>query len=103
MQNNITQKNILDKIKEGKIKMKPRAYFIARTVFFALGVIILLLFLIYLASFIVFSLRVSGLVFLPGFGFSGVRILFGSLPWLLIFLAAALIVLLEFFGQQISF
>ncbi len=82
--------------------MKSKAYFIVRTALFTLSVIALLLFLIYLVSFIVFSLRISGVWFLPTFGFFGIRTLLGSLPWLLILLVAALIVLLELFAGRIS-
>ncbi len=107
MENNNEQHNVKDKIlneiKEGKIKMKSKTYFMVRTVLFTLGITVLLLFLIYVASFIVFSLRISGIWFLPIFGFHGVRILFGSLPWLLILLAAILIIALEVFAERISF
>ncbi len=102
-QNSNTEDKILDQIKEGKIKMKPRAYFVAKAVLFVLGIAVILLFLIYLASFIVFSLRVSGMLFLPIFTFLGVRILFGSLPWLLIFLIIFLIILLEVFAKHAPF
>ncbi len=101
--NNTLGNEILDKIKEGKIKMKSRSYFVMRAILFALGVCVLFLFVIYLISFIVFSLRVSGLVFLPGFGFFGLRILLGSLPWLLIILAGVLVIVLEVFAKHVSF
>jgi len=100
--NNI-KNNVLNEIKSGEIKMKPRSYFMIRTLLFALGISVLFLFVIYIVSFIVFSLRISGIAFLPLFGFRGIRILFGSLPWLLLLLAVVLIIGLEVFAEHISF
>ncbi len=102
-QNSNTKDKILDQIKEGRIKMKPRVFFVAKTVIFILSTVVVLLFLIYLSSFIVFSLRVSGALFLPIFSFLGIRVLLVSLPWLLIFLTIFLIILLEIFAERISF
>jgi hypothetical protein len=101
-QNNIAER-IIDKIKEGEIKMKPKAYFIARMVLFVLGITVLSLFLIYIVSFIIFSSRISGGWFLPQFGFSGIGILLRSLPWLLISLSIILIIFLEIFAEHFSF
>lgn len=97
------EKNIQEKIGSGQIKMKPKFYFMAKTVIYILAFAVFALFAVYLVSFIVFSLRASGLWFLPGFGFMGFRILFGSLPWLLIFSALALIGGLEIFAEHFSF
>lgn len=102
-QNNSTKDFVLDKIKEGKISMKPKARFVAQTLLLGLGLSVLLLFSVYIVSFITFSLRISGMVFLPGLGFMGLRILFGALPWILILLSVLLIILLEFFSGKIAF
>jgi len=102
-QKNSISDNVLDKIKSGDVKMKPKIYFILRMVLLILGVMFLFSFIIYLISFILFSLRASGLLFLPKFGFLGIGILFGSLPWFLIFLAAILIVILEIFTKHFTF
>lgn len=100
---NNTEKTIFDRIKSMNIKMKPRAYFIARTLLLVLGVIVLLLFIIYLVSFIIFSLRASGLLFLPRFGILGFKMLIGPLPWFLIFLSIGLVFLLEVLAKRFSF
>src|SRR3989344_262528 len=101
--NNTTEKNVLGKIHSGDIKMKPRTYFITRTVLLILGTTVLFLFITYLISFIIFSLRASGLLFLPRFGFLGLRMLIGPLPWFLILLTVGLIVLLQLFAKHFSF
>jgi len=100
-QNPITQK-VAQEIEKGKVKMKPRSYFIFRGILLSAGSVVVLLFIVYLVSFIIFSLRTSGLIFLPG-GFSSIGILFGALPWLLIGLAAFLVVILEAFAERFEF
>ena len=104
---NIEQKNsisdkIIDKIKSGDIKMKPRISFILKMALMGLGAFFLFLFIIYLVSFIIFSLRTSGVLFLPRFGFHGIGILFGSLPWVLVLIVAILIVALEIFSKRFT-
>lgn len=101
--NNNIKEDILQKIKAGKIKMKPKIFFVAKTGFFMLLFLALLLFTVYLVSFIVFMMRASGLWFLPGFGLEGFRILFGALPWVLILLSLGLIVFSEFFAEHFAF
>lgn len=102
-QKNSVSDKILNKIKKGDIKMKPKIYFILRMILLTLGVLFLFLFIIYLISFIMFSLRTSGLLFMPRFGFFGIGILFSSLPWLLILLAITLIIVLEIFTKHFTF
>ena len=100
--NHITRK-VLGKIKKGKIKMRPKIHFIFGTALLMLGVLVLVFFIPYLVSLIIFSLRVSGVLFLPKFGFSGTRTLLSSLPWPLILITMLLIVLLERFAQKFTF
>jgi len=102
VKNSIAEK-VLNKIKSGQINMKPKAYFVLKTVLFVLGVITVALFILYLISFIAFSLRASGVMFLPGFGFRGVGIFLTSMPWLLILVAVLLIVVLEILVKHFAF
>ena len=83
--------------------MKPKICFILKSVALISGVFLLFLFIIYLISFIFFSLRLSGAWFLPRFGFLGIKILFGSLPWLLVLAAAILIIVLEMSAKHFTF
>jgi len=100
--NHIAEK-VLGKIKKGKIKMRPKMYFVLGAILLVLGFFLLVLLVPYLVSLIVFSLRVSGVLFLPKFGFSGMRTMFSSLPWLLILITISLIVLLEMFARKFTF
>ncbi len=102
-QENYIGDKVLNKIKSGEIKMKPKIHFILRAVLLILSTLILALFIICLVSFIIFSLRSSGILFLPKFGFPGIRIFFSSLPWLLILIAVILIILLEIFTKRFTF
>jgi len=102
---NVEQKNsisdkIIDKIKSGDIKMKPRISFILKITLMSLGAFFLFFFIIYLVSFIIFSLRASGVLFMPRFGFRGIGIFLGSLPWFLILIVVILIVMLEIFSKR---
>src|SRR3989339_1207086 len=101
--NSRLSKKVLDKVQRGEVKMKPKTYFVSRTV----GVIFLALLtaflVLFLASFIFFNLRASGAWFLPQFGFSTIGIFFKSLPWLLILIALILIVVLEILVKRFSF
>ncbi len=106
--NNQQEKNsiidkVLNKIKSGRVKMKPKIYFILKTVLLISGTLVLISFIIYFVSFVIFSLRVSGVLFLPKFGFSGMKIFLNSLPWFLILIIAILIILLEIFAKKFTF
>ncbi len=94
---------VLNKLENSQVKMRPKAYFILKTVLIALAIIVVTLFALYLTSFIVFALRASGLWYLPKFGFSGIGALITLLPWLLIFIAALLIVVMEILVKYFSF
>ena len=98
----MSKNEILEKIKTGKVKMKPRSHFVFKTVLYVLGIIFAFLFAIFLISFIVFSLRVSGAWHFPAFGFRGLGLFLVSLPWLLVIFALILIVMLEIFAKKFS-
>lgn len=96
-------KTVLSKIESGEIKMKPKMFFVLKLILLILGTVIVILSALFIASFIFFTLKVSGVLMLPGFGFPGFRILFFSLPWLLIFGLIALIVTSELFVKHFHF
>jgi len=94
---------ILEKIKEEVIKMKPKSHFVFKTIIYVLGFIFIFLFVIFLASFIIFSLRIRGAWYFPAFGLRGLGLLFASFPWLLLIFAIIFIVILEVFAKRFSF
>lgn len=94
---------ILEKIKKGEVKMKPKIYFVLRAILFAGIFILFLIFAFFFLSFIHFYLISSGIWYLPKFGFEGFFVLLKSLPWFLIILALGLILILEILSRKFSF
>lgn len=107
MENNRQQKtikeNILSTIKSGEIKMRPKWHFVLKTALAILGGAILALTILYLASFIIFFLRQTGLMFVPAFGWQGWYVFFSHLPIFLIILVLAFIVVLELLVRHYAF
>lgn len=96
-------KEILSQIKEGKVEMKSRWFFLLRTILGVLGVFILSLCLVFLVSFILFGLRKSGVALAPGFGPQGFILFAMSLPWMLILITVAFLAVLEILIRKYSF
>jgi hypothetical protein len=110
MNNPNSQKNklplnesVMKAVRDGMIKMRPKWYFILRAALVVTGLIVLGLFALYLASFIIFTLQRTGVWFIPAFGFRGIFTFLLSLPWLLILLAALFLVILEILVRRYSF
>lgn len=99
---NITSE-VQEKIQSGKLKMKPKAFFVLQSTLYIIGAILVLGFTLYLASFIFFILRANGIMDLPRFGFRGYGVILTSLPWLLIILSIILVIILELLGKHFSF
>jgi len=100
--NNFKQ-NILKKIKSGEVDMKPRWHFVLKSLLFILGIVTVTLVIIYLLSFILFTLRQSGVGFAPLYGFRGISIFAMSSPWLLIASAGAFVTVLYILITRYSF
>jgi hypothetical protein len=94
---------MISKIKTGEIKMKPKFYFVLKLLLLLLGVIVLTFLALFLVSFIIFSLRVNGILASPKAGFWGFKILFSSLPWVLILGVILLIATSELFAKHFPF
>jgi len=91
------------KIKSGEIKMKPKFYFAFKIFLLAAGLFLLTFAALFLVSFIMFYLRVNGIFASPAANFWGLRVLFSSLPWVLILLVVLLIATSEIFAKHFSF
>lgn len=98
-----TSTQIMDMIKERAVIMRPKWHFVLRGVLFIVGLAILFVTLLYIVSFTLFSLRESGVLFAPEFGFRGWYIFLISLPWLLIALAISFIIILELLVRHYAF
>jgi hypothetical protein len=85
---------IINTIKNGKTKMHSRAYFVAQAALIVLGAIFLFLLILFVATFIVFALQENGGFFATNFGPAGWGAFFASLPWTLLLLSLALVLIL---------
>lgn len=97
------REDILAAIKSGQVKMRPKWHFVLKAVLAVLGVLILLLTIFYLASFIIFILRQTGILFVPVFGPQGWYAFFAHLPLFLIILLIIFIIILELLVRHYSF
>jgi hypothetical protein len=97
------RQTILNSIKSGGLSRKPRWQFILQATFAAIGVILVLLAAVYLASAVFFALRVNGSWFLPTLGFAGVPEFLRSLPWVLLILSIIFVVLLYELVKRYAF
>jgi hypothetical protein len=93
-QNNI-EKTVLEKIKAGKVSMKPRAYFILSSVIVGLVILLIILVTSFLISYALFAMQSSGKLFLLGFGVRGIFIFLSLFPWGTLLVEVVLITLLE--------
>lgn len=105
--NNTEEKNshirVLDSIKSGDLKMRPKWIFATQTFLGIFAIVIILLTLLYLASFIIFFCKQTGIWVGPRYGVEGWYVFFRSLPWLLIVFLLVFIGLLEFLVRRYSF
>jgi hypothetical protein len=87
--------NVLEKINAGQIKMHPKVYFTLKVVLLAAVSVLTLIVSSILLSYIFFSMRVSGRLFLLGFGFEGVKIFLIFFPWFMLLFEIILIIVLD--------
>lgn len=97
------KKIVLEGIKNGGIKKIPKFIFSLKGLLFILVIVIVLSFVLFLTSFIIYALQVSDLWYLPKFGLKGVELLFGNFPWILILIVLFFIIVLEFLVNRYSF
>ena len=100
--------NVFEKIHKGEALMRPRIYFITRTVLLAVISVIALTLAMFVLSFAFFSIHESGEQFLLGFGQRGLLAFITLFPWLPFLLTLVLILLLDYllryfkFGYRVS-
>ncbi len=97
------QEAVLAEIKAGNTRMTPRWHFVLKAALAAAGFIIVLVMLLYLASFIFFILNKTGVWLLPVFGLRGISAFLASLPWILLVAGFIFLVLLEIMVRHYSF
>lgn len=93
------QDKVMNAIREGKVRMRPRWHFVALSTLLALSILVLGFIIVSTIGFFVFLLRESGAWFAPSFGLRGWIVLFLSIPWGAVALFAVLIALLEYLAR----
>ena len=101
--NNHIKSQVLQKIQEGKVHMKPKAYFMLNLILLIVVIILAMAISIFLVSYTLFNLYESGHLFLLGFGFKGLYQFLFDFPWLIMAGDALLIVFLDFLLKRFSF
>lgn len=82
-------REIMTKIKEDKIKMKPRVYFMLASVLLVFSFVLVILLTVFFVNLVAFRLRVHGPFNYLVFGTLGIGPFFQSFPW--IFLGTTLL------------
>lgn len=85
---------VIDTIRGSGVKMRSRRYFVLRTILIGIGAVLLFFVILFVTTFIIFALQLNGGFYAAGFGPGGWVIFLGSLPWSLLLLSIALILIL---------
>lgn len=102
-QHNQVQNEVLERIRSGQLQMKPRLFFVLKTVLVISIAALILLISVWLTSFISFGLRLSGNESLLGFGSRGTLIFLNVFPWGLATLNLVLLALLAWLLRRFKF
>ena len=94
---------VLEQIRAGTLTMRPKFYFFLKAFLVALVACLILALSIFIASFIVFGMRLSGSDSLLAFGSRGLLTFFQIFPWPLAFLDVGLLILLEWLLRRFKF
>jgi len=108
MTTNNPQKNnriesILKRIEKNELVPKTKSYFRLKFAALILVLVAIIVVTLFLSSFILFSLQVSGHTSLIGFGIAGWQVFFALFPWKLFFLEIVLVILLEYLLRSFKF
>lgn len=94
---------VVSKIEKGELKMKPKAYFVAKTILIVGLLNLGFLLALYFGSLIIFVLRINDIFLFHGMGFQVIRSALLSFPWYLVFLVFALVILVETTAKRFHF
>ncbi len=98
----ISQK-VISRIEKGELKMRPRVYFIAKTILIAGFLALVFLLALYFGSLIIFVLRINDIFLFHGMGFQATRNVLLSFPWYLVLLVIGLVILVELIAKRFNF
>ena len=97
------KESVLEKIKKGDVRMRPKVYFALKIGLLALVALCTLAVSAFLFSYIVFSIHASGRGFLLGFGSRGFFAFFALFPWFSLVADIGLLFLFEWLLHHFKF
>lgn len=100
---NHDENKIFDTIKSGKVKMRPRWYFILQATLGIVASVVLFFAIIFLTIFTVFIQHETGAGLAVSYGLTGWLIFLRALPWTLILTAIVFIILLAILAKRYAF
>jgi hypothetical protein len=98
-----SSEDVFKTIESGGVKMRPRWYFLVREALVIAAIVLLAFITLILASFIIFALKENGGWYAIRFGARGWSDFLDSLPWSILLLSLALILILAFLLKQYAF
>ncbi|HVY35902.1 MAG TPA: hypothetical protein VG982_01325 [Candidatus Paceibacterota bacterium] len=98
-----TKNIVLKKILSGEVSMRPKLYFTLKTIALAATVILTTIVSSLLVSFIIFAVKVSGHIFLFGFGGRGFFMFLSLFPWTLLVIEVLLLLILDALLKHFKF
>lgn len=103
IQSNKIKEDILEKIKSGKLNMRPKYYFVIKLVFLAIATFVMFILSAVIVSYVIFTLKVSGQTNLLTFGPRGLYHFLLALPWLVLFIDVGLIIIIDWLLKSFRF
>lgn len=100
---NKCKEQVLQKIQKGEVKMRPKAFFLAKVVILVTVAVITFIVSVLLMSYTLFSLRTGGQIFLLGFGRRGFYEFLILFPWFLLLIDVGLILGLDWLIKRFRF
>lgn len=98
-----TADTVLTAIRTKGLRMRPKWHFVLQALLVGIGIVIVLVALVYMASLAIFAHRMNGGWYAPGYSLRGVRIFLLTAPWLLIGITLIFLVVLETLVRRYSF
>jgi hypothetical protein len=95
--------SVTQAIKEKNIKMRSRWYFVLQRGLAITGAVIVFFILIFSASFVIYALRQNGGSFAAGYGLGGFVDFIKAVPWSILLLSLALVLVLSILLKRYAF
>lgn len=97
------KEEVLNKIESGQIKMKSKTHFLFRLALMSFTIFFIFMISAFLISYIWFSLRTGGQIFLLSFGAKGFYNFILALPWFLLIINIFLLFFLDWLLKSFEF